>query len=275
MIRTYDPELLELEEELGGQLHDQQLRYQFLHEFESPETADYFVVRLGRTPEGHERLTRDAATGFPGISASDLTALIAGVRRVDVGKGPMDFIPAMTNQFKASQQRRHALRKELCQPLSSALIEFRQHLALLHAKALSAILRGYRRQALEWVGEALHLIQDSYSPAHVERLWRGSGGRHPIVYIRYFGLRGRPYPLEHRVFPPPDPRDIVTGTGGLLTRAARQAVSASREYLHLVLRHFSTPRSPRISAQLHAFMNKHLVLSPRRIEPRHYYPRCP
>jgi hypothetical protein len=236
-----------------------------------PGTPEQFVVKLGRGPEGHERLTRLAAAGVPGITSSDVPALVRGVRRVDIGKNPIQFVPAMIDQFRPSQQRRHALRRDLCQPLSGTVADIRGLLSTLHGRALRA---STRNASTEWIGEALHLIQDSYSPAHVART-RGTAGRHPIVYIRYFGLRGRPYPIEHRVVPPPDPRDIVTDPAGILTPWAREAITASREFLRMVARHRARPSAPTNAAELRTFARKHTALSPRRIEPKRYYPSCP
>jgi hypothetical protein len=185
------------------------------------------------------------------------------VRRVDYG---------LTNHFKAGEQRRHALRREVCQPLHTALREIRGYLAMLHGRALGAIMRRDRQAAFVWIGEALHLIQDSFSPAHTERVL--DGATNPIRYIRYFGLRGKTYPTEHRVFPAPDPRDIITVSGGRLTTAAVAAIAASRKFLQMMLRHLARPTPPRAAAELRAFMDRHLVLSASPIEPRFIY-RCP
>ena len=226
---------------------------------------EYFVIqnRVLRIPEGHERLTRDAARGIAGIAPTDLSALIEGVRRVDYG---------LTNHFKAGEQRRHALRSAVCQPLRDALSEIRNQLARLHGQALRANMSGTRQAALGLIGEALHLIQDSFSPAHTERVL--DGATNPIRYIRYFGLRGQTYPTEHRVFPAPDPRDIITASGGRLTPVAVAAITASRQFLQMMLRHLARPTPPRAAAELRAFMDRHLVLSASPIEPRFIY-RCP
>jgi hypothetical protein len=226
---------------------------------------EYFVIqnRVLRIPEGHERLTRDAARGVAGISPTDLSALIEGVRRVDYG---------LTNHFKAGEQRRHALRSAVCQPLRNALSEIRNQLARLHGQAIRANTIGTRQAALGLIGEALHLIQDSFSPAHTERVL--DGATNPIRYIRYFGLRGQTYPTEHRVFPAPDPRDIITASGGRLTPVASAAIIASRQFLQMMLRHLTRPTPPHAGAELRAFMDRHLVLSASPIEPRFIY-RCP
>jgi hypothetical protein len=228
--------------------------------YETPIGADLFVVKSGPIPEGHERLTRDAVRGIRGITASDLAVLTTGVRRPDTEK--------LTNHVNPAQQRRHALRRDLCQPLSAALSDMRNQLVLLHANALRASTRRSRSLAMGWIGEALHLIQDSYAPAHVERITAG-GGRHPIVYIRYYGFIGQGSPREHAF--PFDTRDLVA-SGGTLRRWARVAVAASREFLQMMMRHLATPRAPGNAAELRRYMNRHLILSSRRIEPASIYP---
>jgi hypothetical protein len=232
--------------------------------------AEPFVIRTPRfgIPEGHERLTRDAAAGLAGIGTADVPPLIEGSRRVDYG---------LTNHFKADEQRRHFLRRSLCQNLSAALGEARNTLADLHGRALAAFARGPRAGAFGWAGEALHLIQDSYSAAHTERDWAALNV--PIVYIRYFGPWGDPAPREHRVLPPPDPRDLIA-PHGFLIREARAAIATSREYLTLLIRHAAgmaaAGRMPAaaVARELAAFMNRHFALSPRRTEPRTVYLRC-
>jgi len=234
----------------------------------SPEA---FVVKLGPGKEGHEALTRRAVSGLTGYSAADVRALVAGVRRVDVGKGPLDLVPALAGAFRATEQRRHALRRDLCQPLAATRREIVDLLFVLHGRALRATTRD---ATMGWLGEALHLIQDSYSPAHVDRE-RGTSGRHPIRYIRYFGPRGRPYPLEHRVFPPPDPRDVILGPSGALTPWAAEAVVASREFAIIVARHLGGGTSLASRRRdIRTFAAKHFALSPRRTDPSVYYPSC-
>jgi hypothetical protein len=231
--------------------------------YETPVGVDLFVVKSGPIPEGHERLTRDAARGIRGITASDLAVLTSGVRRPDTAK--------LTNHINPAQQRRHALRRDLCQPLSSALSDIRNQLMLLHANALRASASRSRSAAMGWIGEALHLIQDSYAPAHVERATAG-GGRYPIVYIRYYGFIGQGSPREHAF--PFDTRDLVASSG-TLRPWARVAVTASREFLKMMMRHLAAPRAPGNAAELRSYMNRHLILSSRRVEPARIYPiRC-
>ena len=81
-----------------------------------------------------------------------------------------------------SQQRRHILRSSHCHPLRDSLSEARNQLVLLHRRALTS---RSRQEAMGWLGEALHLIQDSYSNAHTQR--QITSGIQPIVYIRFYG----------------------------------------------------------------------------------------
>lgn len=218
-----------------------------------------FVVGSGPIPEGHERLTREAAAGLAGVTPAALAALIEGVRRPDT--------ESIRNHLVAAQQRRHALRATLCQPLGAALTDMRGHLAALHRRALAAATTAAGFGA---AGEALHLIQDAYSPAHVERE-RGAGGRHPIRYIRAYGLTTGG-PREHQF--PFDARDLVTGVlGGALKPWSRVAVEASREYLQLILRHLAAPGGGD-GGELRAYMEKHFALSPNRTEPSRWHIAC-
>ena len=238
-------------------------------EFEGLGEGEFFTVQFGHVPAGHERVTEMAARGLPGI---DLTALVEGVRRVDVGSSFVSFVPAMVNQIRPSQQRRHALRGTFCEPIRVALREIRGHLSDLWTRAVRQQRQGAARAATGWIGEALHLIQDSYSDAHVWRI-RGVAGRFPIVYVRYFGLQGAGAPLEHHIGRDPDPRDLVAGSVGGLNPAAVRARDASREFLTLWLRRRGASAGATDPALL-SFMEKHLSLSSNAFDPSHYYYRC-
>jgi|KBSMisStandDraft_5_1062788.scaffolds.fasta_scaffold11345_2 hypothetical protein len=249
-------------------------------EFESG--ADHFVVEtrmpggIVLAPRGHEVLTRSAAAGLT-LTRAEIDALVEGVRRVDT------VFP--TRHFDPNEQKRHALRRARCTSMAVALSEIRNHFILLHSRALRATTR---LDAMRWIGEALHLLQDSFSEAHTARTFRATGAPHPIRFIRFFGLQGLPAPVEHQVFPMPDPRDLIT-VGGRLRPAAAHSVVASKEFLSLMLRHLSRPTlpvrptmlrpirsiSPAVAAGLRAFMNRHLVLGRPRIEPKSIYPTCP
>jgi hypothetical protein len=234
---------------------------------EAAGERDYFVTKiLPGFPEGHEVLTRHAAAGLPGI---DMRALLIGVTRVDKGERLRDLPSSLVHSVVGGEQHRHALRMYLSSPMGSALAEIRRHLRILHSRALVAACAGASRTAFLWIGEALHLIQDSYSSAHIQRdFGRGPGGSHPIRYIRFYAnvkinpfphlptfTRGRG-PREHNF--PTDPRDSIRVPGGALKPEARVAIAASREFLGMMLRQMADPRSPRNAVELRAYMNKHL-----------------
>jgi hypothetical protein len=243
--------------------------------FEVPDEADKFATEQAfGLPEGHRHLTELAASSLR-ISPKQREDLKNGNARVD----------AFTKVFTPDEQKRHTLRREKCQPVADALSEARNHLESLHSTALSSV---HPKTQFETLGEALHLIQDSYSEAHTERLWGAPGAVHPIRFIRLFRLVGCSFPREHRVVPlppplwrpptpeelVPDPRDLIKNRG-VLTFAARESVSASREYLDMALSHLASPTSPSIPGELRAFMDKHLILDPGHTPTSFCYPRCP
>jgi hypothetical protein len=111
----------------------------------------------------------------------------------------------------------------------------------------------------ELIGEALHLIQDSYSPAHMERNYGGSGKVHSINYIRFWHpITVGGSPLEHSF--PIDPRDNLT-VASIPLNWVDEAITASRDFLQMVLNHVKNPADPGNRTELNAFMNKHLLLS--------------
>jgi hypothetical protein len=240
----------------------------------SPETAEYFVTQvLPGMREGHEILTRSAAAGLAGV---DLPALLRGVARVDAGKSRLSLPGALLDSLRPAQQRRHVLRATLCQPVRDALSATRNHLVHLHSQALTAPSRA---AAFEWIGEGLHIVQDSYSTAHTERAFgAGLGGTHPIRYIRFFGFTRRlppqftSPPREHAF--PTDPRDQITDAAGRLRPESHIAISASREFVQMMLGHLARPGSPSNAAELRAFMDGHLALSSRPLDVRSFHPQC-
>jgi hypothetical protein len=225
--------------------------------------ADHFVTRvLPFLPEGHEILTRSAAAGLAGVN---LPALLDGVIRPDRGgKSYWNFPASALHAADPDQQRRHSLRRAAATSLSAALSEIKHYLNLLYSRAMKAAgLRSPRgrKQAFEWIGEALHLIQDSYSQAHIQRTYgAGSGGSYPIRYIRYYNYSLFPpsrttAPGEHNF--PSDERDSIKDTTGRLKPEAVLAINASREYLAMMLRHMASPTSRTNVAELRAFLVKH------------------
>lgn len=201
-----------------------------------------WFVKTALSKEGHELLTRTAAKGF---AKRELDALIRGVRAPDVN-GPI------TNHIKLKEQRRHALRQTLGQKTRTALRETVGHLHKLHGAALAA--RGRPKQ-LEIVGEALHLIQDSFSPAHVQRKGR------KIKKLRNYGPANWTRPWEDNHGFPMDSRDGPKDKKGKLNAAARSAVTASTEYLVLIGRHIKTPpNAAQRKKDLDAFTGKWLAM---------------
>jgi hypothetical protein len=226
-------------------------------------SAEAFYTRVQPVPhlpgyeEGHEILTRTAARGL--LSGPGLNSLLLGVIRPDRGGASYwNFPRTVLHSFSPGAQRSHALRRAPSTSQGAALSEIRKHLATLYSLALRS---PNRATALGWVGEALHLIQDSYSGAHTDRaLGAGVGGRSPIRRIRVFYLSLWPpsrstAPSEHNV--PSDPRDSIWAAPGVLSRQALFAVRASRQYLAMLLRHLTRPSSPRNKAEFRAFLNRH------------------
>jgi hypothetical protein len=191
---------------------------------------------------GHVELTEKAAISV-GIAGADLDALKTGSAQPD--KDP----PTLRQQMDECQQRRHALRGRLCQEVTSALQDIRGHLAKLHVSLLAA---SDRRAQFELMGEALHLIQDSYSPAHMERV--GLSG--PIIYIRVWNPVSPGSDTEHGW--PADLRDRLD----MASAEGRAAFGASQEFLTMALKHIINPGAPGNKDDLTAYMDKHLVLRP-------------
>jgi hypothetical protein len=225
-------------------------------ELEQPET---FYTKVTPIPgignkEGHEILTRHAMSGLP-LSAADRSAIELGVIRPDRGgRSYWNFPLSAIASLKAAAQPAHSLRPSPTATTATALRLIRARFITLYRRAMSA---STRPTALEWLGEALHLLQDSYSGAHVDRV--GGSGR--IRYIRAFFIRvGWPprstAPGEHNA--PSDTRDDVL-SGGALRPEARAAIAASRVFLTMALRHLRAPRSPSNMTELRTFITRYLA----------------
>ena len=225
-------------------------------ELEGPEP---FFTKVTPIPgignkEGHEILTRLAMRGLP-LKAGEKSAVELGVIRPDRGgRSYWNFPRAALESFKAAAQPAHSLRPTPSSSVPVALRLIRQRFVGLHRRAMHAKTR---MAALAWLGEALHLLQDSFSSAHVGRI----GGTGRIRHIRAFYIRfGWPplsrAPNEHNA--PSDPRDDVYLHGALRSEA-RDAVRASRDFLVMALRHLHAPRSPRNGAELMAFIRRYLT----------------
>jgi hypothetical protein len=203
-------------------------------------------VKTFATPEGHETLTRNAAAGLP-LSSAEIGFLIDGVRRPDEA--------SLVAHVRPSEQRRHFLRSTVLQNTPDAWRDATGHLRGLHARIL-AFGASRAPEQFRLMGEALHLIQDSFAPAHVER----TGGTGRITRIKNFGPTTNI--LTDHGFPA-DPRDRIH-TGILrptLRPEAAGATAASRDYLAMTLRHIGGGVPPAtIAAELTAFINRHLSL---------------
>lgn len=192
-----------------------------------------WFVEASVVPEGHELLTRNAAAGMS-LSAHEMNLLRDGVRRPDTA--------SLSAHVAPGEQRRHFLRQTILHSMAAAHRDATNHLRSLHGRLLA--LGAGSDEQFRLMGEALHLIQDSFAPAHVDR--DPSSGR--IRYIRNFGPSNLVAPLisplavpflpnEHRF--PADQRDrIHSGLpySGTLKPEAQQAIEASRQYLMMTLR---------------------------------------
>lgn len=198
--------------------------------------TEYRKLGIRIAAPGHEVITRAAigsgaisftVAGRPvsvTLSPTDIADIILGNRSVDLGLTDSDDSGAgLTLILTPSQQRRHALRSTLTQPQAAALTDIRAEFGRAHA----AILRERDpRRRMRLIGVVLHLIQDSFSPAHTDR----DPGSQCIRYVRNYG-RGSA-PTEHGT--PGDPRDDITASAGAAARA--MATSSSRRYLQIVMK---------------------------------------
>jgi hypothetical protein len=231
------------------------------------EGAEPFYTKVTPIPgvgnkEGHEILTRVAMRGLP-LSAAERSAVELGVIRPDRGgRSYWNFPRSAVESLKAVAQPAHALRPTPSSTVLAALRLIRARFADLHRRAMGATSR---LTALAWLGEALHLLQDSFSCAHVQRVAgpgdsRDGCGTGRIRHIRAFFIRfGWPplsrAPREHNA--PSDPRDDIY-LHAALRPEARAAIRASRDFLAMALRHLRSPRSPGNAAELRVFMNRYL-----------------
>jgi hypothetical protein len=182
-----------------------------------------WVVRIPllSREEGHEAITRAAWDGLA-LTPEQQAALIRGVRAPDVS-----LVGILTSALPFAQ-RRHALRAWSGTTVADGVREMREFLVATHRRAVS-LPDGQRRWRL--FGEALHCLQDSYSPAHADRV----GAR--IVHMRHWGLLDglrRGHSSDEHGFPR-DERDSVWHDGQL-TSEARAAVATSRGYLDIAMR---------------------------------------
>jgi hypothetical protein len=189
--------------------------------FQDRDGLGWFIdtkINATTTPAGHEILTERAAKGLIN-NKTELNTLIAGVRRPDLAD--------LNNHIKLGEQKRHFLRSGM-QPSWNAWFSATDHLQILHQNILASTSR---LDQLGLIGEALHLIQDSFAPAHVER--EPLTGE--ILYIRVYDPK--PGPQDHAYLI--DQRDAIFAAQPpkLLTAGAQRAISCSREYLQMALKH--------------------------------------
>jgi hypothetical protein len=232
------------------------LYFEVRHEL--PEGAEKFwtegkYLGLVDVKHGHGELTDKAARAV-GIAGENLAALKRGVARPDES-------PPFLQQIDECQQHRHALRAALCQKMPAAIERIRSYLRILYDCVLSmpTLQVPDPKAQFELIGEALHLIQDSYSPAHMERNYGGPGKVHSINYIRFWHpITVGGSPLEHSF--PVDLRDNLT-VASIPLNWVDEAITASREFLRMILKHIRSAGNPGNIPELNAFLNKHLLLS--------------
>ena len=211
----------------------------------------WFIDRMigpTRTPTGHEELTKRAARGLiKNPATADLAALIAGSRRPDLAD-PQDHI-------KPGEESRHFLRSIKQSPLVAWDLAI-DHLRTLHQQMMAS---SNRADQFMLIGEALHLIQDSFAPAHVEREPRTGD----ILNIRVYGPLPPPGNHLFRI----DPRDDIftTKPPRALTPDAQRAITCSKEYLQMAMRHLQLKWTPlsltqQTARDLNAFMSRRLWL---------------
>lgn len=194
---------------------------------------------LGRAlgSAGHEIITRDAiGTGVipfavsgramsVSLTPTDIADIVLGNRSVDLGMNDADDSGrGVVTAFNPSEQKRHALRSTLTQPQPAARADIIAEFGRAHGAIIGE--RDPRRR-MRRIGVVTHLIQDSFSPAHMDR---DPSRSWCIRYIRNFG-RGSA-PTEHAT--PSDPRDSITAAGSTAARA--QATAATRRYLAIVFK---------------------------------------
>ena len=182
-------------------------------------------IGSARTPTGHEILTKRSARGLI-KNAADLAALIDGARRPDLAD-PSDHI-------KLGEQRRHFLRS-IKQRSSDAWFLAIDHLRALHQSMMASTNRA---DQFRLIGEGLHLIQDSFAPAHVEREPRTGD----ILDIRVYDPKAAPG--DHIFLT--DPRDAIftPRPPNALVIEAQRAISCSKEYLQMLLKHLQLKQLP-------------------------------
>jgi hypothetical protein len=136
----------------------------------------------------------------------------------------------VVHSVQEDDQKRHSLRRSRGQNWRDALREIVAHLRLQHGGVLAET---NPRARLSKLGAVLHLIQDSYCPAHTERAATGC-----IQYVRNYGVYDSPVwqrsgaGREHSF--PTDSRDNIHAHPAL----AASAVEASKQYMQIAFKVF-------------------------------------
>jgi|GEM_PF-3064426 len=171
-------------------------------------------------PSGHETITARAAKGLS-LSTDELEALRKGVRDPDlVPLRPVKSIVwrmAKKHCFPSTQAQ-HFLRRHPYQSIRKAYEDAIRLLKSLHGKV------GKKPINFRMAGRALHLIQDSFSPAHTAR-----DAKQRIIFIRNFSCIGLSKAPKGHGFT--DERDKIS----VSSKSATHAVAASHAYLRLLL----------------------------------------
>ncbi len=201
----------------------------------SAQLGDFgWTVKFLGAPPSHEEITKRAigpaskiefrVGGVPRsstLTSREIDEIIEGNRSVDLGFKGTGVLFALAK----GEQKRHALRREFGQPQMDAWRDIVAYIRSEHSKILAETDHTKR---LRRIGQILHSIQDSFSPAHTCR--RPSSGS-CIAWVRNFGRGGfSSSGIEHQV--PKDPRDEMANSPG----AATEAQTASREYLQIVFK---------------------------------------
>lgn len=171
----------------------------------------------------------DAVRARPYLLATPLVPVVGPMLAARAGTATAaELVGHVAHSVREAEQKLHALRRNPGQDWRVAL---REIVAELQAQHRGILAEPNARARLRRVGAALHLIQDSYCPAHTERR-----AGNCIGYVRNYG--GNDNPLwqragegrEHQF--PFDDRDSVTAHPA----HAGAATAASREYLQIVFK---------------------------------------
>jgi hypothetical protein len=134
----------------------------------------------------------------------------------------------VVHSLNEDAQKRHALRRSRGQDWRDAL---REIIAFLREQHIGMLADANPQSRLARIGAILHLIQDSYCPAHTDR-----GANGCIQYVRNYGVFDSPVwqrsgaGREHSF--PTDARDNIHAHPVL----AGAAVEASAQYLQIVFK---------------------------------------